>query len=74
MVFATDKLRTGDKVHQFLRFRNIFPLIVTNSWSYVEIDGSFIPPARDGHSAVLYKDSMIIFAGFEEDNQRFSQV
>jgi len=46
---------------------------VSNSWLCVEVDGGFIPPARDGHSAVIWEDKMIIFAGFEEDNQRFSQ-
>lgn len=50
----------------------ILKFLVTNSWSCIEVEG-FIPPARDGHSAVVYKDQMIVFAGFEEDNQRFSQ-
>ncbi|CAD5222807.1 unnamed protein product [Bursaphelenchus okinawaensis] len=31
------------------------------------------PPARDGHTAVVHGHEMIIFGGFEEDNQRFSQ-
>lgn len=33
----------------------------------------FIPASRDGHSAVVYENWMIVFGGFEEDNQRFSQ-
>uniref|UniRef100_A0A915IZ08 Signal recognition particle subunit SRP68 n=1 Tax=Romanomermis culicivorax TaxID=13658 RepID=A0A915IZ08_ROMCU len=31
-----------------------------------------LPPKRDGHSACVYRDSMIIFAGYEEEFQRFS--
>lgn len=48
------------------------PLLEANSWSFVEVEG-FIPPARDGHSAVLWENQMIVFGGFEEENQRFSQ-
>lgn len=44
----------------------------TNTWSSIEVEG-FIPPARDGHSAVLWENQMIVFGGFEEENQRFSQ-
>lgn len=32
-----------------------------------------MPPARDGHSAVVVGDRMFLFGGFEEDLQRFSQ-
>ncbi|KAI6189582.1 hypothetical protein M3Y97_00024000 [Aphelenchoides bicaudatus] len=44
----------------------------SNTWSSIEVEG-FIPPARDGHSAVVYGSLMIVFGGFEEENQRFSQ-
>jgi hypothetical protein len=46
--------------------------LVTNIWSVVETNGR-CPPARDGHSACIIGDSMIIFGGFEEELQRFSQ-
>lgn len=63
----------SDKVQHFddLQITN-FIISVTNSWASVPVEG-FIPPSRDGHSAVVWKDSMLIFGGFEEDNQRFSQ-
>lgn len=38
----------------------------------MEVENS-APPARDGHSAVIYGHEMIVFGGFEEENQRFSQ-
>ena len=41
-------------------------------WRKVEIDG-FIPPSRDGHTAVIWNNQMFVFGGFEEDSQRFSQ-
>ncbi|TKR87724.1 hypothetical protein L596_012078 [Steinernema carpocapsae] len=44
---------------------------VENTWKVVEACGK-IPPARDGHSAVMVGDNMYIFGGFEEDFQRFS--
>ncbi|EFO95506.1 hypothetical protein CRE_09400 [Caenorhabditis remanei] len=43
-----------------------------NMWRKVEIDG-FIPPSRDGHTAVIWNNQMFVFGGFEEDSQRFSQ-
>ncbi|KAI6213859.1 Kelch repeat type 2 and Kelch repeat type 1 domain containing protein [Aphelenchoides besseyi] len=43
----------------------------TNTWSSIDVKG-YIPPARDGHSCVVWGHKMIVFGGFEEDNQRFS--
>ncbi|CAD6196130.1 unnamed protein product [Caenorhabditis auriculariae] len=45
---------------------------VARRWSLVKTIGS-IPPARDGHTAIVVDDKMIVFGGFEEDMQRFSQ-
>lgn len=45
----------------------------SNEWTVVQVEGSFIPPARDGHTAVVHKDKMYVFGGFEEHNHRFSQ-
>ncbi|KAK0412260.1 hypothetical protein QR680_006118 [Steinernema hermaphroditum] len=42
-----------------------------NTWRVVDTRGK-IPPARDGHSAVVVDDNMYIFGGFEEEFQRFS--
>ncbi|KJH53729.1 kelch repeat protein [Dictyocaulus viviparus] len=41
-------------------------------WRVVPVEGR-VPPARDGHSAVVVGDRMYLFGGFEEDLQRFSQ-
>ncbi|VDO86832.1 unnamed protein product [Heligmosomoides polygyrus] len=41
-------------------------------WRIVPVEGR-VPPARDGHSAVVVGDRMFLFGGFEEDLQRFSQ-
>ena len=46
---------------------------VTNTWSIVPINGDLIPPARDGHTAIVNGDFMYIFGGFEDSFQRFSQ-
>uniref|UniRef100_A0A0N5CD48 Kelch domain-containing protein 10 n=1 Tax=Strongyloides papillosus TaxID=174720 RepID=A0A0N5CD48_STREA len=43
-----------------------------NTWEIVNAHGR-IPPARDGHTAVVWKNKMFIFGGFEEDHQIFSQ-
>lgn len=44
----------------------------TKIWSIVPTPG-MVPSARDGHSACVVGDRMIIFGGFEEEFQRFSQ-
>lgn len=40
------------------------------SWSVIPCDGE-APPARDGHSAVVLDDQMLMFGGFEEVSQRY---
>ncbi|CAD5117904.1 DgyrCDS6649 [Dimorphilus gyrociliatus] len=42
-----------------------------HKWKLPEVSGK-VPGPRDGHSACLIKDSMYIFAGFEEETERFS--
>lgn len=44
----------------------------TNRWARVKVSG-LVPPSRDGHSACVIGDEMIVFGGFEEEFQRFSQ-
>ncbi|CAI4231647.1 unnamed protein product [Auanema sp. JU1783] len=44
----------------------------TLTWRIVPVTGT-VPPARDGHSAIVVGDKMYMFGGFEEDAQRFSQ-
>ncbi|GMS81058.1 hypothetical protein PENTCL1PPCAC_3233, partial [Pristionchus entomophagus] len=45
---------------------------VSNCWRSLATKGR-VPPARDGHSAVVHEGQMIVFGGFEEHDQRFSQ-
>ncbi|GMT11838.1 hypothetical protein PFISCL1PPCAC_3135, partial [Pristionchus fissidentatus] len=59
-----DEVGASDIVHVFDP--------VSNKWTSLATKGR-TPPARDGHSAVVYNDQMIIFGGFEEADQRFSQ-
>ncbi|VDP13823.1 unnamed protein product, partial [Soboliphyme baturini] len=40
-------------------------------WSKIHATG-VVPPARDGHSACVYGDKMLVFGGYEEIFQRFS--
>ncbi|CAB3398872.1 unnamed protein product [Caenorhabditis bovis] len=41
-------------------------------WERIDVTG-FVPAARDGHTAVVVENKMVLFGGFEEDAQRFSQ-
>lgn len=45
---------------------------VQNQWTVVQSEGQ-CPPARDGHSAVVWGDYMYIYGGYEERELRFSQ-
>ncbi|VDK18998.1 unnamed protein product [Anisakis simplex] len=45
----------------------------TCTWSLLDRVGQ-CPPARDGHSAVVYEDKMFIFGGFEDETQRFEFI
>lgn len=44
----------------------------TLTWSKPEVTGS-IPGARDGHSAVILRNKMLVFGGYEEEIGLFSQ-
>lgn len=33
-----------------------------------------MPPKRAGHTAVLYKDSMFVFGGKDEDNNKLNDI
>jgi len=43
----------------------------SRTWKRPNVLGQ-IPGARDGHSACVIRDAMIIFGGYEEDEDRFS--
>jgi len=44
----------------------------THTWEKPNVSG-VIPGARDGHSAVVIRNQMIVFGGYEEDIGLFSQ-
>lgn len=44
----------------------------TGRWERLRVSGR-VPPSRDGHSACVLGDEMVVFGGFEEEFQRFSQ-
>jgi N-acetylneuraminic acid mutarotase len=44
-----------------------------HTWTRPSVTGC-IPGARDGHSAVIIRNKMFIFGGYEEEIRLFSQV
>jgi hypothetical protein len=36
--------------------------------------GDDIPPKRAGHSAIMYGDSMIVFGGKDEENNKLNDL
>lgn len=59
-------------VLMFLFYINAMNSSAHLRWTRLQCRGT-IPPARDGHSACVIGDQMIVFGGFEEEFQRFSQ-
>lgn len=45
---------------------------IWHCWTAPKTTGN-IPPARDGHSACIWKNIMIIFGGYEEDSDAFAR-
>ena len=45
---------------------------VSHEWNIISPIDGMMPPARDGHSACVVGDFMVIFGGYEEQFQRFS--
>ena len=44
-------------------------------WSFPENDiGDPVPPARAGHSAVIYKNKLCIYGGTDKDNIRLADT
>ncbi|XP_072391369.1 kelch domain-containing protein 3-like [Diabrotica undecimpunctata] len=46
---------------------------VWHCWTAPKTTGHF-PPARDGHTACLWKNYMIIYGGYEEHSDSFAQI
>ena len=45
-----------------------------NKWEFVQPLGDKVPPKRAGHSAVRYKDSMFVFGGKDEENNKLNDL
>ena len=45
-----------------------------NKWEFVQSLGDRVPPKRAGHSAIIYKDSMFVFGGKDEDNNKLNDL
>jgi N-acetylneuraminic acid mutarotase len=60
---------SGGRVDEIYRY-----YFKENKWEHVQPLGSVSPPKRAGHSAILYGDSMIIFGGKDEENNKLSDL
>ena len=48
---------------------------VENTWTeIVTQDGQEVPDARSGHTAVVYKDSLYVFGGRNEEPRYFADI
>lgn len=46
----------------------------TRRWDMIRPVTRIAPPARAAHSAIIYKDSLVIFGGKDEDNEKLNDV
>ena len=45
-----------------------------NKWELIQPMGDVLPPKRAGHSSSLYGDSIIVFGGKDEDNNKLNDI
>ena len=45
-----------------------------NKWELVTPLGTAKPPKRAGHSSIIYGDSMIVYGGKDEDNNKLNDL
>lgn len=45
-----------------------------NKWEFVQPLSQEAPPKRAGHSAVMYGDSMVVFGGKDEENNKLNDL
>jgi N-acetylneuraminic acid mutarotase len=70
MVIFGGFINSNEKVNDIYRY-----YIKENKWEKVLLlGGSEVPVPRSGHSAIIYKDSMIIFGGKDSDNNRLNDI
>ena len=46
----------------------------TNTWEEIKVNGKTQPQSRAGHSAVIHENSMYIFGGKDEDNEKLNDL
>lgn len=59
IIFGGDDRIGGGNKHDTWRFD-----LISNKWEEIQTKGNK-PTEREGHTSILYKDSMIVFAGFD---------
>jgi len=59
----------GERVGDIYKF-----IFNENKWEIVKSFSKANPLPRAGHSAVVYKDSMIVFGGKDEDNNKLNDL
>ncbi len=59
----------GERVNDIYRF-----IFAENKWEIIIPFNKNCPVARAGHSAVVYRDSMFILGGKDEDNNKLNDL
>lgn len=60
---------TGERTNDIYRYH-----FKDNKWEKVTMLGVYTPKARAGHSAVIVGDTMVIFGGRDEDNNKLNDL
>eukprot|EP00349_Pseudokeronopsis_sp_Brazil_P011736 CAMPEP_0202978888 /NCGR_PEP_ID=MMETSP1396-20130829/85186_1 /ASSEMBLY_ACC=CAM_ASM_000872 /TAXON_ID= /ORGANISM="Pseudokeronopsis sp., Strain Brazil" /LENGTH=156 /DNA_ID=CAMNT_0049718061 /DNA_START=601 /DNA_END=1068 /DNA_ORIENTATION=+ len=60
---------SGERVNEIFRY-----FFSENKWEKVMVMGGELPSPRAGHSAVMIGDSMLIFAGKDNGDQRLNDL
>mmetsp|Transcript_11670 Transcript_11670/g.11589 ORF Transcript_11670/g.11589 Transcript_11670/m.11589 type:complete len:172 (+) Transcript_11670:112-627(+) len=59
----------GERTNEIYRY-----YFKENKWEYVKPLSNFHPPARAGHSAVIFHDNLVVFGGKDEDNNKLNDT
>ena len=59
----------GTRSHDIYRY-----YFKENKWENIQPLGGVVPLKRAGHTTVIYGDSMIVFGGKDEDNNKLNDL
>ena len=62
-------INSGERMNDMYRY-----YFKENKWERVIMMGGDVPAPRSGHSAVIYSDSMFVFGGKDNDNNRLNDI